>query len=79
MDPRVKTPLSELVAQHALSLRIGEALGRVAEARAAKPKDEKLARLQRQLTQLLDAVEDVDAPPTPALRAAIDETLGALD
>jgi len=74
----VKTPAAELVAQHALSLRVCEALRRAAEARGPKPKDETLARLHRQLTQLLDAIEDVDASPTPAVRAAVDETLAEL-
>ena len=68
MDPRVKTSLADLEAQHAISMRLCDAL-----ARAREP------RVRSQLTQLLDIVEDVDALPTPAVRKAVEETIAALD
>ena len=85
MDPRVKTPLADLEAQHAVSMRLVDAMARAhaALAKGEKPPDGeavgRLRRLHGQLTQLLDTVEDVDALPTPAVQAAVDETIAALD
>jgi photosystem II stability/assembly factor-like uncharacterized protein len=84
MDPRVKASASEIEAQHAISMRLSSAMARAAEAlrSPARPGREAPAgvrRLHAQLTQLLDTVEDVDALPTPAVRAAVDETIEALD
>jgi hypothetical protein len=83
MDPRVKTPASEIEAQHAISMRLMSAMARAAEAVRARaqhgPAPAGVRRLHAQLTQLLDTVEDVDALPTPAVRAAVEETIRALD
>jgi hypothetical protein len=84
MDPRVKASASEIGAQHAISMRLSSAMARAAEALRsdAHPGREAPAgvrRLHAQLSQLLDTVEDVDALPTPAVRAAVDETIEALD
>jgi photosystem II stability/assembly factor-like uncharacterized protein len=68
MDPRVKTPAAEIEAQHAISMRLCDALTRARE-----------PRVRSQLTQLLDIVEDVDALPTPAVRRVVDETIAALE
>jgi hypothetical protein len=58
-------------------------MARAAEALGARaqhgPGPAGVRRLHAQLTQLLDTVEDVDALPTPAVRAAVDETIRALD
>ncbi|HUL78473.1 MAG TPA: glycoside hydrolase, partial [Vicinamibacteria bacterium] len=85
MDPRVNTPVSDLMAQHALSLRLCAAMARATEAQrpghapAGAETADGLRRLHGQLTHLLGTVEDADALPTPALRAAADETIAALD
>jgi hypothetical protein len=68
MDPRVKTPPADLEAQHALSMRLCDALDRARDRRAGS-----------QLVRLLDMVEDVDALPTPAVRRAVDEAIATLD
>jgi hypothetical protein len=85
MDPRVKTPPADIEAQHAISMRLCEAMvrardatgetGRRADTEGTAPR----RRIQSQLTQLLDTVEDVDALPTPAVQKAVDETIAALD
>ena len=85
MDPRVKTPAADIEAQHAVSMRLVDAMARAHAAldKGEKPPDgEEVGRLRRlhgQLTQLLDTVEDVDALPTPAVQAAVDETIARLD
>jgi photosystem II stability/assembly factor-like uncharacterized protein len=85
MDPRVRTPAAHIEAQHALSMRLCTAMDRAAAAlgaggpRPGEAGPTGVRRLHTQLTQLLDAVEDVDALPTPAVRAAVDETIAALD
>jgi hypothetical protein len=83
MDPRVKASSSEIADQHAISMRLVPAMARAAEALRAGGRPEEAAagvrRLHAQLTQLLDTVEDVDGVPTPAVRAAVDETIEALD
>jgi len=84
MDPRVTTPASEIEAQHAISMRLCEAMARAAEAlrageRGGGEAPAGVRRLHGQLTRLLDAAEDADALPTKAVRAAVDETIEALD
>ena len=85
MDPRVKTPAADIEAQHAVSMRLCDAMSRAHAALAGSGKPApgdalgQLQRLHRQLTQLLDTVEDVDALPTPAVQKAVDETIAALD
>jgi len=95
IDPRVTTTPAELALQHELALRLARALDESQQAQralvpspepaadepAAKRRElgERLARSRRQLTQLLDLVEGVDAAPTPALRAAVDETIAGID
>ncbi len=84
MDPRVKAPPADIEAQHALSMRLCDAMGRARAALGAgrPPEGEavgSLRRLHAQLTRLLDTVEDVDALPTPAVRKAADETIAALE
>jgi photosystem II stability/assembly factor-like uncharacterized protein len=95
LDPRVKAAPADLAAQHALSLRLVQAIGRahtalVPRRAAAMPREverarrtgepgDPLGRLHGQLGQLLRLVDEVDAPPTPAVRAAVDETITALD
>ncbi len=92
MDPRVKTPATDLAAQHALSVRLCDAMARVAAARgpnapAARRRgpeapggdSDPLPRLHGRLGQLLDIVEEVDARPTPAVEDAVAETLRAVD
>ena len=66
-------------------MRLVDAMARARAALATgeKPPDGEavgpLRRLHGQLTQLLDTVEDVDALPTPAVQAAVDATIAALD
>ncbi len=85
MDPRVKTPPADIEAQHAISMRLCEAMARARGASGGTgPPDDVdgaalLPRVHRQLTRLLDTVEDTDALPTPAVRKAVDETIAALD
>jgi hypothetical protein len=84
MDPRVTAPASEIEAQHAISMRLCEAMARAAEALRAGEQGGGEApagvrRLHGQLTRLLDAAEDADALPTKAVRTAVDETIEALD
>jgi hypothetical protein len=95
MDPRVTTPPAELALQHELAMRIvyalersrwaPQALGPPSERAEAEPASkrrelaEQLTRSRRQLTQLLDMVDGVDAAPTPAVRTAVDETIAALE
>ena len=84
MDPRVTAPASEIEAQHAISMRLCEAMARAAEAlrpgeRGGGEAPAGVRRLHGQLTRLLDAAEDADALPTKAVRAAVDETIEALD
>jgi hypothetical protein len=81
MDPRVKATPAELALQHALALRLARALDESAAVPAvpARETGERLARTRRELTQLLGMVEAVDAAPTPAVRAAVDETIAGLE
>jgi hypothetical protein len=83
MDPRVKTPPADIEAQHALSMRLCDAVARAsAAAGTGRPPEGEVGRLRQlhaQLTRLLDTVEDVDALPTPAVQKAADETIAALD
>ena len=91
MDPRVKTTPAELEAQHALSTRLCDAMRRAAEARGSRPTrtaeteggaesgGDALARVHGRLGQLLEMVEETDARPTPAVEAAVDETIHSLD
>jgi photosystem II stability/assembly factor-like uncharacterized protein len=82
MDPRVKAPPSDIEAQHAISMRLCEAMARTRDAAGGAGRRDGASptrRLQAQLLQLLEAVEDVDALPTPAVRKAVDETIAALD
>jgi hypothetical protein len=83
MDPRVKTPPADIEAQHALSMRLCDAMARAsAAAGTGRPPEGEVGRLRQlhaQLTRLLDTVEDVDALPTPAVQKAADETIAALD
>ena len=77
----MKTPAADIEAQHAVSMRLCDAMGRAQAAlgEGKKPAEGedvgRLRRLHGQLTQLLDTVEDVDALPTPAVRKAVDETI----
>jgi hypothetical protein len=92
MDPRVKATPAELTLQHETSMRLVRALelsqphGRslpepaeTAEAEPAAQQRERLARSRRQLTQLLGLVEEACAAPTPAVRAAVDETIAEIE
>jgi hypothetical protein len=95
LDPRVRTPPADLALQHALALRLVEAMGRCSQAlpglrrlageQAEGAEDEEqegrapLRRTAQRLGQLLRLVDEVDAAPTAAVRAAADETLAALD
>jgi len=87
LDPRVKASQEELEAQHKLSMRLCAALDRVAAARTAAPvkqgrqpePGDRLAVLHRQLTRLLDAVEEVDGLPTPAVSGAAEQTMATVD
>jgi hypothetical protein len=95
MDPRVRVTEAELALQHELAMRLvralelsqeaQRALGAPAEKTEAEPATrrrglaEQLTRSRRQLTQLLDLVDEVDAAPTPAVRAAVDETIAAVE
>ena len=94
MDPRVKTTPAELALQHELAMRLVRALERsrppqqslpaaetseTAQTEPAAKQRERLARTRRQLTQLLGLVEEADAAPTPAVRAAVDETIADVE
>ena len=95
MDPRVKTTPADLALQHETSMRLVRALERsrpperpvpaaaetaeTAETGPAAKQRERLARSRRQLTQLLGLVQEADAAPTPAVRAAVDETIAEVE
>ncbi len=74
MDPRVKTPLEGLRAQHALSRALCEALTRNTEASHALGKDtpaaSALRKTARRLRELLGMVQQADLAPTPQVTAA---------
>jgi len=85
MDPRVKTAQAELEAQHTTARRLCEAMAQVAKAprTAARPGEPdpaaRLEVLHRQLTQLLQEVEEADLAPTPALQSAAEQTLASVE
>ena len=81
MDPRVKISAADLQRQFDLSQELVAALARIdAALRDAPDKGpESLSRLQGQLVQLYEEVQEVDATPTTQLAAAIQERLAALD
>jgi photosystem II stability/assembly factor-like uncharacterized protein len=72
MDPRVKTPLADLRAQHALSRLLADALSRATAIEASLPKGSAKAvrDLARRLRQALAMVQQADLAPTPQLAAA---------
>jgi len=76
MDPRVKTPPASLARMYAASRGIDSALTQVSEAIKAAPsgsKADELRRLQGQLAQLFDLMEETDDAPTTQAMAAIRE------
>ncbi len=84
LDPRVKTPRADLRRQFTLSLRLdslmrADSAGQQ-RARAANNADlaQQLERLNGQLENLYNAVQEVDAAPTTQLVAAINERAAAL-
>jgi photosystem II stability/assembly factor-like uncharacterized protein len=85
MDPRVKTGQAELEAQHALARRLCAAMARLAHTIGATGRPggpepaARVAVLHRQLSQLLQDVEEVDLAPTPALGAAAERVLAEID
>jgi len=85
MDPRVRTSRADLETQHALATRLCAAMARAAEGQqagrvpAGRETGDSLRRLHSRLTRLLDSVEEADALPTPAVAAAVEETIAALD
>jgi hypothetical protein len=81
MDPRVKTTPAALARMYAASRGLDSALSQTADAlkRApAGPQADELRRLQGQLAQLFDLVEDTDDAPTTQAMAAIREKREAL-
>ena len=66
-------------------MRLCAAMARAAEAQragrvpAGKETGDSVPRLHSRLTRLLESVEEADALPTPAVGAAVDETIAALD
>ena len=72
MDPRVKTPISDLRAQHALSRALADAISRNTTMEASLPKESSKAvrDTARRLKQALAMVQQADLPPTPQLAAA---------
>jgi len=95
IDPRVKASADDLALQSTLALRLVDAMGRARNAQAAlrraggpragasvataQPLAASLTLLARQLAELYERVEEVDAAPTAAVRASIDEVEAALD
>jgi photosystem II stability/assembly factor-like uncharacterized protein len=65
MDPRVKTPPTALKRQFDLAAKVMELMSR------AKSPDK--ARVNGELSRLLEAIEGADAAPTPAMLAAVTE------
>jgi photosystem II stability/assembly factor-like uncharacterized protein len=65
MDPRVKTPPAALKQQFDLATKVMELMSR------AKSPDH--ARVNGELSRLLEAIEGADAAPTPAMVAAVTE------
>jgi hypothetical protein len=63
MDPRVAVSQSILREQFSLAQKIVSLM--------AQTSNKRYARYNAQLAQLLDAVEDVDAAPTPAVFEAV--------
>jgi len=89
MDPRVKTPLAGLQAQHALSVRLQEGINRAAETLDRLPSAQPggtqsaagadaLRRVSGRLTQLLDIVDGADYAPTSQVRLAAEAALTEL-
>jgi photosystem II stability/assembly factor-like uncharacterized protein len=71
MDPRVKTPHEGLVQQFALSMRLYEALQKL----ASMPKSEPIDRLNASLRSLLDTLQDADVAPSEPVVAAVESRL----
>jgi len=80
MDPRVKTPAAGLARMYAASRGLDSALTTTAEAlkRASGSAADGLRRLQGELAQLFDLVEETDDAPTMQVMAAIREKRSAL-
>jgi photosystem II stability/assembly factor-like uncharacterized protein len=67
MDPRVKTPPVALKQQFDLAMKVAEMMS------GAKSPDK--ARVNGELSRLLEAIEGADAAPTPQMAAAVAELL----
>jgi photosystem II stability/assembly factor-like uncharacterized protein len=65
MDPRVKTPPAGLKQQFDLAKKVVEMMSRT--------KSADKARLNGELSRLLEAIEGADAPPTPVMVVAVGE------
>jgi hypothetical protein len=84
MDPRVKTPWAGLTQQFTLSMQVDSMLranvAGVEKARAASQNDrvQALTRLNGELTNLFNALQQADAAPTTQLVAAVRDRAAAL-
>jgi hypothetical protein len=65
MDPRVKTPPAALKQQFDLAMKVVEMMSRT--------KSPDKARLNGELSRVLEAIEGADAAPTPQMAAAVAE------
>ena len=65
MDPRVKTPPAGLKQQFDLAMKVVELMSRT--------KSPDKARLNGELSRVLEAIEGADAAPTPQMVAAVAE------
>ncbi len=75
MDPRVKTPLPALQKQLELSLRLRDALDRVAAAGATPEAEAERKALREELSQRLASLQESDMAPTVATIAAAEASL----
>lgn len=80
IDPRVKTPATELQAQSTLAWRLWDGVNRARaaldRARSSGGATGPLTQLTQRLTQLLGVVDEVDRLPTASVRAESERLLG---
>ena len=78
MDPRVKTPVASLQQQFSLSKRLSDAIGVIATRLASGTGDRAaLTRINANLENLYNLLQDADVPPTAQAIRAANEALAA--
>ncbi len=79
MDPRVKTPALGIQQQHALAVDLLDGINRAADALERGGANADIRRLQGNLVQLMNVVDEADRAPTSQLRRAARELLAQLN